>query len=101
MFILIITGLMNHWGSNLEPVYWLVRLFITFVATILFFLLANYIVNKYLASRPYAMDLVFGFRKLDKQNELIKQELKENVGAYKKNKEDDPSYVDVPVEEGK
>ncbi|MCQ2956724.1 MAG: hypothetical protein MJ233_02535 [Mycoplasmoidaceae bacterium] len=61
-------------------------------------MLTNLIVNKYLASRPYAADIYFGYKTIDRANAGAKQQLKENIDAYKK-QSDDESFVEV--EEGK
>lgn len=99
MFILIISGLMDQWGQNLLAVYWLVRIVIAFVATFAIFLLVNFFTNKFLASRPYAGDIYFGYKAIDHQNALAKQQLKENLDTFKKQKDQDESFVEV--EEGK
>lgn len=99
MFILIITGLIDQWGQSLLPVYWLLRIFITAVSTFIIFIIANFFTNKYLASRPYAADIYFGYKTIDKANALAKQQLKENVDTFKKQKDQDDSFVEV--EEGK
>lgn len=99
MFILIITGLMDQWGQSMMAVYWLVRIFITAICTFIVFIVANFFTNKYLANRPYAADIYFGYKTIDKANALAKQQLKENVDTFKKQKDQDDSFVEV--EEGK
>lgn len=99
MFILIITGLMDQWGQSLLAVYWLVRIFITAISAFVIFLLVNFLTNKYLANRPYAADIYFGYKSIDKQNAIAKQQLKENLDTFKKQKDQDESFVEV--EEGK
>lgn len=99
MFTLILSGLIPQWGQNLMAVYWLVRIVIAAAATFLIFILTNYITNKFIASRPYAGDMYFGYKAAEKQNAMAKQQLKENVDEYKKQKDQDDSFVEV--EEGK
>lgn len=95
MFVLIISGLMDQWGQSLAPVYWLVRIVIAAAATFVVFMITNLCVNKFLASRPYATDIYFGYKEIDKANALAKQQLKDNLGTFKKQKEQDESFVEV------
>ena len=95
MFVLIISGLMDQWGQQLAPVYWLVRIVIAASATFVVFMITNLCVNKFLASRPYATDIYFGYKEIDKANALAKQQLKDNLGTFKKQKEQDESFVEV------
>ena len=97
MFILTMTGLIDQWGQSLLSVYWLVRIVIALIGTITIYLLTNYFVNKFIANRPYATDVYFGYRSVDKQNADVKQQLKENIDSYKK-QDSDESFVEV--EEG-
>lgn len=99
MFCLIISGLIPQWGQKLLAVYWLLRIFITAVVTFIIFLVSNYLTNKFLAARPYAADIYFGYKVVDKANATAKQQLKDNLDTYKKQKDQDESYVEV--EEGK
>lgn len=95
MLILIITGLMDQWGQNLLAVYWIVRVLIAVVGTITVFLIANYFVNQYIANSNYAADFYFGYKTIDSDNALAKEELKENLDIFKKQKEQDETYVEV------
>lgn len=95
MFILTISGLMNQWGQSLLAVYWLVRIFIAALSTFVMFLIANYFTNKFIASRPYATDIFFGYRTIEKENAPAKQQLKENIDVFKKHNDEDESYVEL------
>lgn len=95
MIVLIITGLMNQWGQDLMAVYWLVRIVIAVACTLVIFFLSNYCVNKFLASRPYAMDIYFGYKKIDEANAYAKQQLKQNIDEFKKQKDSEESYVEI------
>lgn len=95
MIILIISGLIDQWGQQLIPVYWLTRLAIAAISTVAIFLLTNYFVNKFMAGREYAMDIYFGYSKLDKATALERQQLKENVDIFKKQKDNEESFVEV------
>ncbi|XQP55096.1 MAG: hypothetical protein ACOQNV_03105 [Mycoplasmoidaceae bacterium] len=95
MIILILTGLMDQWGQNLLPVYWIVRTLIALVGMATVFILSNYFVNQYIANSNYAADFYFGYKTIDKENALAKEELKENLGIFKKQKDEDESYVEV------
>jgi len=97
-FITIISGLIPQWGQNLLSIYWIVRILISFVGGIIVFFISNRIINKWLSTRDYGFDLVFGFKEIDRQTANTKQQLKENVKIFKDNKEQDKSYVEV--EEG-
>ncbi len=99
MFSLIISGLIDQWGQDLLAVYWLTRIVIAIAITFFFFLLTNLIVNKFLSGRPYATDIYFGYKKIDQANAVAKQQLKENIESYKKQGNNDQTYVEV--EEGK
>ncbi|MCQ3915454.1 MAG: hypothetical protein MJ195_01615 [Mycoplasmoidaceae bacterium] len=59
------------------------------------FLLSNYFVNQYIAGSNYASDFYFGYKTIDRENALAKEELKENLGIFKKQKDEDESYVEV------
>ena len=95
MIVLIISGLMNQWGQDLMAVYWFVRIIIAAASTFVIFMLTNLCVNKYLASRPYAMDIYFGYKKLDEQNAMAKQQLKQNIDEFKKQRDSEESYVEI------
>lgn len=95
MITLIVSGLIDQWGQNLMSVYWLVRLVIAGFTMLGFFLLCNFFVNKYLAGRDYAVDIFFGYKQLDKENAMQKQQLKENVDIFKKQKDQEESFVEV------
>lgn len=95
MTILILTGLMDQWGQNLMAVYWIVRILIAIVGMATIFILSNYFVNQYIANSNYAADFYFGYKTIDKENALAKEELKENLDIFKKHKDEDESYVEV------
>lgn len=95
MIVLIISGLMNQWGQELMAVYWLARIAIAAVCTFIVFLLTNLCVNKFLSTRSYAMDIYFGYKKLDEQNAMVKQQLKQNIDEFKKQRDSEESYVEI------
>ncbi|MCQ2747884.1 MAG: hypothetical protein MJ223_01205 [Mycoplasmoidaceae bacterium] len=59
------------------------------------FLIVNYFTNKYMASKPYAVDVFFGYKKIDSINAPAKQLLKENLDTFNKQKEQEQDFVEV------
>ncbi|MCQ3908749.1 MAG: hypothetical protein MJ200_04390 [Mycoplasmoidaceae bacterium] len=68
---------------------------IALIGTATVFILSNYFVNQYIARSNYAADFYFGYKTLDKENALAKEELKENLDIFKKHKNEEESYVEV------
>lgn len=101
MFSMILTGLIPVWSQNamMLIIYFVVRLIISFIFGILSFMLTNFLVNKYLSTREYSADIIYGYKFIDKENEPAKSILKKNVDAFKAQKEQEQSYVDLPKEE--
>lgn len=97
MLILVISGLMDVWESF--TLYFVVRILIAFVGAIIIFMIANLFVNKFLSTRSYAIDMVFGYKSVDKANEYARDSLKKNVETFKKQKDEDTSYVELPKED--
>ncbi|MBQ0045635.1 MAG: hypothetical protein KBS35_01970 [Mycoplasma sp.] len=95
MLVTIISGLIPQWGQNLLAVYWLVRIVIAALLTFFTFIIANYFTNKYIANRPYATDIFFGYKTIEKENALAKEQLKENLDTFKKHNDQDESYVEI------
>ncbi len=97
MLITIITGLIpqTNFHGNMVTVYWILRIVIGFFAAVGMFILANYFTNKYIASRPYAADIYFGYKTQDKENALAKEQLKENLDVFKKHKDQDESFIEI------
>lgn len=95
MFILAISGLMDHWTPNLIALYWIVRILIAVIGTITIFIISNYFINQYIANSSYATDFYFGYKSIDKENALAKEQLKENLDIFKKHKDQDESYVEI------
>lgn len=95
MTILILTGLMDQWGQNLMAVYWIVRIIIALIGMVTVFIMSNYFINQYIANSSYATDFYFGYKTIDKENALAKEQLKENLDVFKKQKDQDESFVEV------
>lgn len=100
MISVILSGLIPHWDNNMIVLYWIIRLFIGFILMAIAFIIANSIVNKYLASRPYATDVYFGYKVNDEATKLTRKQLQENIDIFKHNKEKDKTYVEIE-EKGK
>lgn len=96
MLTLILSGLIPQWGQQGIAWYWLVRMIISFIAAITFFMISNFFVNQFLATRDYSFDMYFGYKVQEKQNLVAREELKDNIKTFKDNQDKD--YVDVPVE---
>lgn len=97
MLITIITGLIHqtNFHGNMITFYWILRIVIGFLAAVIMFILANYFVNKYIANRPYATDIFFGYKTQDRENALAKEQLKENLDVFKKHKDQDESFIEI------
>lgn len=95
MTILILTGLIDQWGQNLMAVYWIVRIIIALIGMVTVFIMSNYFINQYIANSSYATDFYFGYKTIDKENALAKEQLKENLDVFKKQKDQDESFVEV------
>lgn len=97
MLILVLSGLMDVW--NVFTLYFVARIIIAFIGAIIIFMLTNLFVNKFLSTRSYAIDMVFGYKSVDKANEYARDSLKKNVETFKKQKDEDTSYVELPKED--
>ena len=92
----ILSGLIPVW--NPFVIYIVVRIIIGFSLAIATFFLTNFCVNKYLVSRDYGYDLILGYKSIDAANASAKKELRKSVEEYNKQKEEEPTYIDLPVE---
>lgn len=101
MTVLILSGLIPVWSQSGEMLvlYFLVRIAIAFLLTFIFFMITNIFVNKWLSTRSYSADIYFGYKSIDKANAPAKSILKKNVDIFKKQKEEEKSYVDLPKKE--
>ncbi len=101
MFGFILTGLIPVWSQDsiMLILYFAVRVILAFILGILSFMLTNFIVNKYLSTREYSTDIIYGYKFIDKENAPAKSILKKNVDAFNKQKEQEQSYVELPKEE--
>ncbi len=101
MTVLILSGLIPVWSQSGEMLvlYFLVRIAIAFLLTFIFFMITNIFVNKWLSTRSYSADIYFGYKSIDKANAPAKSILKKNVDIFKKQKDEEKSYVDLPKEE--
>lgn len=95
MTILTASGLIDHWGQNLAIIYWITRIAISLISTIIIYLITNALVNKFISARPYATDVYFGYRTIDNQNAQAKKELKDNIDSYKKQQDKDESFIEM------
>ncbi|MCQ3907185.1 MAG: hypothetical protein MJ219_00005, partial [Mycoplasmoidaceae bacterium] len=68
---------------------------IAVACTFVIFLLTNLFVNKFLSTRPYAVDIYFGYKKIDEANAYARKQLKQNIDEYKKQRDSDESFVEV------
>ncbi|MCQ3914860.1 MAG: hypothetical protein MJ201_03735 [Mycoplasmoidaceae bacterium] len=68
---------------------------IAVIGTITIFIISNYFINQYIANSSYATDFYFGYKSIDKENALAKEQLKENLDIFKKHKDQDESYVEI------
>lgn len=97
MIIFILSGLIpqTSFHGNMITLYWITRIAIAGISTIIIFILANYFTNKYIANRPYAADIYFGYKTQEQENAFAKEQLKENLDVFKKHKDQDESFVEV------
>jgi len=93
-FTIIITGLIPVWSNVV--VCWIIRFIIAFVVGLSVFFATNAGTNKFLSTRNYGYDIVFGYKSLDKDTEKVKEELKTHIDIFKN---EDKTYIDLPKEE--
>ena len=91
---IILTGLMTNWQKNMMSLYWIIRILISLCIGIIFFLITNSIINKWLINSKHAISFLFGYKKQYELDKSVKQQLQNNIDIYQEPNKD-KSYIDI------
>lgn len=98
MFLLIITGMIPIWANNIVPLWWLIRIAIVAIGSILFFMIINNIINLVIIRSPNAEKYAQTLINQNKVVEQAKKELKESLKVWNDPK-NNIEYVDIELKE--